>query len=121
MIVRDTAEGPQAVTARIISAPPLKGSKAKARRISRRTAERLAREGRTSELESYGVTVAAREAVPDGKRATGWTLVKGKGGKIVQRPTLEDIPVQEERTTADKLADMGLSVDELASAIEASK
>lgn len=81
--------------------------------IGRATMQRLAREGRAEELAGYGVFLAEREPVPEGKIATGAERIETRDGKpVVVRNLVDAPPPLPEPTPEEKLAHAGLTAEE---------
>lgn len=66
------------------------------------------------ELQPYGLRLAGYQGLPQGKQRVGEPRYIERKGEIVEEWDLEDIPPPPpEPTPAEKLASLGLSVDDL--------
>lgn len=70
-----------------------------------------------AELGDYGLKRVQQAEVPEGKRVTSRTYAP-VDGKVQEVVVLEDIPIPAPRTVAEKLADIGLTVEELKEAMK---
>jgi hypothetical protein len=73
------------------------------------------------DLAIYGLAVAEPMMVPEGKQAVGDPIYVEKDGKVVEQRALEDIPPPPPppvETVEDKLAKIGLTLDELREALQ---
>lgn len=76
-----------------------------------------------TELAPYGLRITRAQEIPEGKRRLGGPYyVERKGVAIVEEWALEDIPPPPvDPTPAEKLAALGLSVEELKELLEAAE